>query len=301
MSLKSLWNMVDLCLAKQYWRTIGSALNLPPMESRSALGIIAGNGIYPFLLARAARRYGVTAIHIAAFDNETRAELADHADSIEWMRVGQLGRLLKYFEQAGVRQAIMAGQIAPKNLFDLRPDFKALMLLGRLKKRNAETLFGAVAGELAKGGVELLPATTYLEDCLAKEGLIAGPKPPKRLLDDIAFGFEIAKEVSRLDIGQTVVVRNGTVLAVEGFEGTDEAIQRGAKLGKGGAVIVKVSKPEQDFRFDVPVIGCQTLEVAADAGARAIAIEAKRTLLLEIEALKASAEEKKMTIYGYKL
>jgi len=301
MSLKSLWNMVDLCLAKQYWRTIGSALNLPPMESRSALGIIAGNGIYPFLLARAARHRGVTAIHIAAFDNETRAELADHADSIEWMRVGQLSRLLRYFEKSGVRRAIMAGQIAPKNLFDLRPDFKALMLLASLKRRNAETLFGAVADELANVGVELLPATTYLEDCLAQEGLIAGPKPTRRLLDDIAFGFEIAKEVSRLDIGQTVVVRNGTVLAVEGFEGTDEAIQRGAKLGKGGAVIVKVSKPKQDFRFDVPVIGCQTLKVAADAGARAIAIEAKKTLLLDKEALKASAEEKKMTIYGYKL
>jgi UDP-2,3-diacylglucosamine hydrolase len=165
------------------------------MESQVALGIIAGNGIYPFLLARAARQHGVAAIHIAAFENETRAELADHADSIEWMRVGQLGRLLKYFEKAGVGRAIMAGQIAPKNLFDLRPDFKVLMLLGRLKKRNAETLFGAVADELAKSGVELLPATTYLEDCLAKEGLIAGPKPAKRLIDDIAFGFEIAKEV----------------------------------------------------------------------------------------------------------
>jgi UDP-2,3-diacylglucosamine hydrolase len=281
-------------------KIIGAAL-ISQMESQVALGIIAGNGIYPFLLARAARQHGVTAIHIAAFENETRTELADHADSIEWMRVGQLGRLLKYFEKAGVRRAIMAGQIAPKNLFDLRPDFKVLMLLGRLKKRNAETLFGAVADELAKSGVELLPATTYLEECLAKEGLIAGPKPAKRLIDDIAFGFEIAKEVSRLDIGQTVVVRNGTVLAVEGFEGTDEAIQRGGRLGKGGAVIVKVSKPKQDFRFDVPVIGCQTLEAAAGAGAKAIAVEAERTLLLDKEALKASAEEKKMTIYGYKL
>jgi len=271
------------------------------MENQRALGIIAGNGIYPFLLARAARQHGVAAIHVAAFERETRTELADHADSIEWMRVGQLSRLLRYFEKSGVRQAIMAGQIAPRNLFDLRPDFKALMLLASLKRRNAETLFGAVADELANVGVELLPATTYLEDCLAQEGLIAGPKPPKRLLDDIAFGFEIAKEVSRLDIGQTVIVRNGTVLAVEGFEGTDEAIQRGARLAKGGAVIVKVSKPKQDFRFDVPAIGCQTLEVAADAGARAIAIEARRTLLLDKEALKASAEEKKMTIYGYKL
>jgi DUF1009 family protein len=271
------------------------------MENQAPLGIIAGNGLYPFVLARAARQNGVAKIHVAAFENETRSDLADHVDSIEWMRVGQLNRLIKYFEKTGVRRAMMAGQIAPKNLFDLRPDFKALMLLGRLKKRNAETLFGAVADELAKAGVELLPATSYLEDCLAEQGLIAGPKPAKRLIEDIVFGFEIAKEVSRLDIGQTVVVRNGTVLAVEGFEGTDEAIQRGARLGKGGAVVVKVSKPKQDFRFDVPVIGCQTLDVASGAGAKAIAIEAGKTLLLDKEALKASAEERKLTIYGYKL
>jgi len=175
------------------------------------------------------------------------------------------------------------------------------MLLGRLKKRNAETLFGAVADELAKAGVELLPATTYMEDYLAEKGLIAGPEPAKRLIEDIIFGFEIAKEISRLDIGQTVVVRNGTVLAVEAFEGTDQAIQRGARLARGGAVVVKVSKPRQDFRFDVPVIGCQTLDAASGAGAKAIAIEAGKTLLLDKEALKVSAKEKRITIYGYKL
>jgi UDP-2,3-diacylglucosamine hydrolase len=271
------------------------------MQSQSVLGIIAGSGLYPLLLVRAARRHGVPAICIAAFENETRTELAADADSIEWMKVGQLGRLLRYFERSGVKKAIMAGQIAPRNLFEFRPDLKALMLLANLKRRNAETLFGAVADELEKVGVELLPATTYLEDCLAQEGLIAGPRPSRRIVDDIAFGFEIAKEVSRLDIGQTVVVRNGTVLAVEGFEGTDEAIQRGAKLGKGRAVVVKVSKPKQDLRFDVPVIGCQTLEAASGAGVKAIAVEAGKTLLLDADTLKAMAEEKKMTIYGYKL
>src|ERR1700730_3180893 len=194
------------------------------MGNQSALGIIAGNGIYPFLVARGARQSGVTAIHVAAFENETGVELAGHADSIEWMRVGQLGRLLNYFAKAGVRRAIMAGQIAPKNLFDLRPDFRVLMLLSRLKRRNAETLFGAVADELAKIGVQLLPATTFLEDSLATEGWIGGPKPKKRSLEDVAYGFEVAKEVSRLDVGQTVIVRNGTVLAVEAFEGTNEAI-----------------------------------------------------------------------------
>ena len=275
--------------------------SIPSMENQSVLGIIAGNGIYPFLIARAARQKGVTAIHVAAFENETQPELADHADSIEWMRVGQLSRLLKYFEKAGVRQAIMAGQIAPKNLFDLRPDFRVLTILSTLKRRNAETLFGAVGDELAKFGIHLLPATTYLEDSLASEGLIAGPKPRRRFIEDIAFGFEIAKELSRLDIGQTVVVRNGTVLAVEAFEGTDEAIQRGARLGKGGAIVVKVAKPNQDFRFDVPVIGCQTLEVASAAGAKVVAVEAGRTLLLDKGAVKALAEEKQVTIYGYKL
>ena len=270
------------------------------MENQSVLGIIAGNGAYPVLVARAARQNGVTAIHVAAFENETRPDLADYADSIEWMRVGQLGRLLKFFERAGVRQAIMAGQIAPKNLFDLRPDFKVLMLLSTLKKRNAETLFGAVGEELRKVGVQLLPAITFLEDSLAGEGVISGPKPKRRHLDDVAFGFEIAKAVSNLDIGQTVVVRNGTVLAVEAFEGTNEAIRRGAALGKKGTVVVKVSKANQDIRFDIPVIGCETLEVAAAAGVSVIAAEAGKTLLLDKEAVKAMAEEQQVTIYGYK-
>jgi UDP-2,3-diacylglucosamine hydrolase len=274
---------------------------LIPIEQQSALGIIAGNGTYPFLIARAARQKGVPTIHIAAFENETRPDLADHADSIEWMRVGQLGRLLKYFEKAGVRQAIMAGQIAPKNLFDLRPDFRALILLSALRKRNAETVFGALANELAKVGVHLLPATTYLEDSLAVEGMIGGPKPKKRSLEDVAYGFEIAKEVSKLDIGQTVVVRNGTVLAVEAFEGTNEAIRRGASLGRQGAIVVKVSKPNQDFRFDVPVIGCETLEVCSAAGIAVVAVEAGKTLLLDKDAVIALAEEKQVTIYGYKL
>jgi UDP-2,3-diacylglucosamine hydrolase len=271
------------------------------MGKQSALGIIAGNGIYPFLVARAARQKGVTAIHVAAFENETRPELANHADSIEWMRVGQLGRLLKFFAKADVHQVIMAGQIAPKNLFDLRPDLRVLMVLSTLKRRNAESLFGALGEELAKAGIQLLPATTFLEDAVAGEGLIGGPKPKKRSLEDVAYGFEIAKEVSRLDIGQTVVVRNGTVLAVEAFEGTNEAIRRGAALGRRGTIVVKVSKPNQDLRFDVPVIGCETLEVASAAGVSIIAVEAGKTLLLEREAVIALAEAKQMTIYGYKL
>lgn len=268
------------------------------MEGLSPLGIIAGNGIYPFLVARAARQKGVDAIHVAAFEHETNPELAEFADTLEWMHVGQLTRLLNYFEKLGVRSAIMAGQIAPKNLFDLRPDLKSLMLLGRLKERNAATLFGAVASELEKIGVQLLPATTFLEDSLAPTGLIAGPRPKKRLLDDARFGLRIAKEISRLDIGQTVIVRNGTVLAVEAFEGTDEAIRRGASVGKGRAVAVKVSKPNQDLRFDVPVIGCQTIEVGAEVGIKLIALEAGKTLLLDFAAVKTVADTSQLTVYG---
>jgi DUF1009 family protein len=271
------------------------------MGNKSPLGIIAGNGAYPLLVAKGARQNGVQSIHVAAFENETRPELTKEADSIEWMRVGQLGRLLKYFEAAGVRRAIMAGQIAPKNLFDLRPDFRVLMILSTLKKRNAETLFGALGDELAKVGIQLLPATTFLEDSLAAEGLIGGPKPKKRSLEDVEYGFKIAKEVSKLDIGQTVILRNGTVLAVEAFEGTNEAIRRGAALGKKGVTVVKVSKPNQDMRFDVPVIGCETLEVSSAAGVAVIAVEAGKTLLLDKEAVITLAGEKQVTIYGYKV
>lgn len=271
------------------------------MQNHSALGIIAGNGIYPLLVARAAKEQGVSAIHVAAFENETKADLGEFADSIEWMRVGQLSKLLRFFQKSGVRQAIMAGQIAPKNLFDLRPDLKALMILGTLPRRNAETLFGAVADELSKVGVELLPATTYLEDSVAIKGLMAGPKPNRRCVQDILFGFEIAKEVSRLDIGQTVVVRNGTVLAVEAFEGTNEAIRRGAALGKNDSVVVKVSKPNQDLRFDVPVIGCETVELAAACGVKAICVETGQTLLLDKEAVIKLANEKQVTLYGHQI
>jgi DUF1009 family protein len=219
-------------------------------------------------------------------------------DEIHWMRVGQLGRLLDAAKKSGATASMMAGQIAPGNLFDLRPDFHALLLLAKLKERNAETLFGAIAGELEKAGVPLLPATTFLEKHLAGEGLFAGPKPKPRTLEDIAYGLGIAKEVSRLDIGQTVVVKKGTVLAVEGFDGTDSTIRRGGELGKGEAVVVKVSKPDQDMRFDVPVVGPRTLETAAAAGVTAIAMEAGRTLLLETDHLKELATTHRITLWG---
>jgi DUF1009 family protein len=264
------------------------------------LFLIAGSGHYPGLVARAARKAGVSHLAMAAFEGETRDDVAALADSVVWMRVGQLGKMLEAAKNSKAPGAIMAGQIAPKNLFDLRPDVKALLLLATIKERNAETLFGAIADSLGKIGVELLPAITFLEDQLATEGLMAGPKLKDREVEDAAFGMRIAKETSRLDIGQTVVVKKGTVLAVEAFEGTNEAIERGGRVGRGGGFVVKVSKPRQDLRFDVPVIGEQTIETAAKAGLRGIVAEAGAVLLLDREQVCASAERNKISLFGVK-
>jgi DUF1009 family protein len=255
-----------------------------------ALGIIAGNGRYPILLAEAARARGVKRLVIVGFPGETASEVEKLADNYVQLRVGQLGALCKYFQAQKIHHAIMAGQIKPGNLFDLRPDVKALLLLARLKERNAESIFGAIADELLRVDVELLPATTFLEDSLAQAGHIAGPKLSRKQINDVALGFRIAKETSRLDIGQSVVVKNGTVVAVEAFEGTDAAMERGGRLGKGDVVLVKVSKPDQDFRFDVPVLGSRTMEQAREASVKVIACEAGRTLLLDRKLVLEQAE-----------
>lgn len=265
---------------------------------REPLAIIAGNNRYPFLLAEAARKEGVSSIRVIAFENETDPALAKLVDEMVWLRVGQLGKMLKQLTAWRVQRAIMAGQIAPKNLFDLRPDFRALFILAKLKERNAETLFGAIGDEMAGVGVTLLPATTYLEHLLAPAGHIAGPKPGRSASADAEFGLRIAKESSRLDIGQSVVVKKGTVLAVEAFEGTDDCIRRGGSLGRGGATLCKVSKPRQDLRFDVPVIGTRTLETCAEAGVSTIVVEAGKTLLLDRDAVLALAAAKKITLLG---
>lgn len=262
----------------------------------SHLALIAGNGLYPSTMVAAARRAGVQRLIAAAFLDETRTDLADRVDVIEWFRVGQLGKLIAFFKREGVRQAVMVGQIAPKNLFDLRPDLRTLLMLARLPRRNAESLFGAIGDELAKDGITLLPATTFLEEFMPAAGQVAGPAVKKRRWDDARYGYEIAKESSRLDIGQTVVVKNGTVLAVEAFEGTNEAVKRGGALGRGGATMVKVAKPGQDMRFDVPVVGPDTIRVAAEAGVDLIAVEAGKTLLLGVEELRAECQARRVSL-----
>ncbi|MBX7208700.1 MAG: UDP-2,3-diacylglucosamine diphosphatase LpxI [Verrucomicrobiaceae bacterium] len=262
----------------------------------TTIALIAGNGIYPETFAAAARRAGVAKLVAAAFTDETKPDLGQKVDAIEWFRVGQLSKMIAFFQREGVKQCVMVGQIAPRNLFDLRPDLRTLMLLARLKQRNAESLFGGIADELKKDGIELLPATTFLDDLLPPPGLVAGPAVKKRRWEDAEYGFKIAKETSRLDIGQTVVVKNGTVLAVEAFEGTNETVQRGGKMGRGKATMAKVSKPNQDMRFDVPVIGPDTIKTAASAGVDVIAIEAGKTLLLGREEIVQSCAALKVSV-----
>jgi UDP-2,3-diacylglucosamine hydrolase len=260
------------------------------------LGLVAGNGRYPFLLAEAARLQGVSRIVVAGFEGDTDPRLAAQADVFQWFRLGQLGKLIRYFTRSGVQQLILAGQITPSRLYDLKPDWKALWLLARLKERNAETIFGALCAEFAQAGLHVLPATTYLENQLAPSGLIAGPKLTKGQRADVKLGFRQAKAIAQLDIGQGVIVRRGTVLAVEGFDGTNALIERGGRLGRGHGILVKVSKPRQDFRFDVPVIGLKTVQAAQAAGLKVIACEAKKTLLLEREELIHSASASGLSV-----
>lgn len=264
-----------------------------------SLGIIAGNGDFPLIFARAARRQAVGRLVAAAFEGETSPEIAKLVDEVEWIRLGQLNKLIQAFTTRGVKRAVMAGGITPANLFkNLSLDFRMISAAARLRQRNAETIFGAIAEELAKDGVELLDARPFLGDLVPKPGVLTRRRPSKEQRDDIEFGLKIAKQVSALDIGQTVVVKKGTVLAVEAFEGTDECIRRGGALAgeRGGAVVVKVSKPGQDFRFDIPCVGMRTIESCAAGKVGALAVEAGATLLLDRDRVLGAAEEQGLCI-----
>ena len=262
------------------------------------LGIIAGNRSLPLLFAKEARRQGIKRLVAVAFEGETDPVLASLVDEIVWLKVGQLSKMLAAFTDRGIKQCVMAGQIAPKNLFELRPDFRALALLLRLRQKNAHTIFGAIADELKREGVELIEATPWLKPLMPGTGFQLGPKLSEAQRADVEFGFRIAKEVSRLEIGQTVLVKEGTVLAVEGFEGTDPCLARGGALAgrDGGAVAIKVAREKHDLRFDIPCLGPQTLETCAAARITALAFEAGKSLLLEQETCAQLARKHKIAV-----
>ncbi|ACB77147.1 LpxI family protein [Opitutus terrae] len=277
-----------------------SAFLPPDFDPRRPLALIAGQGLYPQLVAAAARHAGVP-LKLIAFDEETRPELiASFADADRrTLLVGQLGKMLKMLREFDAGYALMAGQISPRRLFrGLHPDLKAVRLLASLKRRNAETIFGAIAAEIEGLGITLLDARSFLDDQLATAGCMTGRSFPIDR-DYVEHGVHIARECARLDIGQGCVVRKGTVLAVEAYEGTDEMLRRAGAFKTDAALFVKTVKAGQDYRFDVPCFGQRTLETMREAGIAAAALEAGRVIMLDRPAVLAQARTWGINLLGF--
>ncbi|MDP1580119.1 MAG: UDP-2,3-diacylglucosamine diphosphatase LpxI [Candidatus Didemnitutus sp.] len=269
-------------------------------DSRRPVALIAGRGDYPRFTTEAMRRAGVP-VRLIALEDETSAELIASFPEHErvQLNIGQLGKLLKTLREFQSGYALMAGQVKPKRLFHgLTPDLKAAQILFGLKRRNAETIFGAIANEIEQMGVTLLDARAFIDDQLAESGPMAGKKLPvdREYLD---HGVQIAREIARLDIGQGCVVRKGTVLAVEAFEGTDAMLRRAGAFKTDETLFVKTVKPQQDFRFDVPVFGLRTLESMREANLGAAALEAGKVIMLDKAAVIAQAKTWGISLYGF--
>ncbi|MFA6092428.1 MAG: UDP-2,3-diacylglucosamine diphosphatase LpxI [Elusimicrobiota bacterium] len=250
------------------------------------LGLIAGSGRFPLLVAEHARRAGLEVVSLA-LQGVTDPSLETLSYRLEWFRLGQVDAPVRYFREQGVRKAVMAGKVQHVSLFGgILPDLRAVRLLAGLKDKRTDTLLAAVAAEFAKEGVELLPSAAYLADCLPSAGVLSSRKPTKEERADIALGWKAAKAVSGFDIGQSVAVQDGAVVAVEAMEGTDAMIERAGELARSQGreprlTLIKVAKPKQDPRFDLPVLGLGTLPRLEKAGARCLAFEAGKTLLFD--------------------
>lgn len=245
------------------------------------IGLIAGSGQFPIIFSKAAKSKGF-AVYAAAYLNEADPALKDCVEAIEWIHLGQIKRLIKFFNKNGVSEAVMMGAIRKTRMFlDVRPDMKAISIIAGMKNTHDDGLLRAFAAALEKDGIRIRPSTFLLPELLAQKGIWTKQKPTKSEKADIDFGWNIAKEIGRLDIGQCVVVGGRSVLAVEAIDGTDATIKRGGKLGKGNAVVVKVCKPNQDIRFDVPAIGLQTIKTMHEAGVSALAVEAGKAVVFD--------------------
>lgn len=267
------------------------------------LGLLAGNGRFPFLVAQEAKKHGRQVVAVA-FREDADPALEQIVDSIHWVFVGEMNKWVNIFLKENVEEVVMAGLVRHSNMYaDLKkfhPDMRALKLFWRLRDRKADTILGSVADELAKSGLKLMPSVTYLTNLLAPEGVITKRKPSAGERADIQFGFKLAKEMAGLDIGQTVCVKNKAVIAVEAMEGTDRCIQRAGEISGGEFIVVKVSKPKQDTRFDVPVIGLNTIEIFQQAGGGILAIEAGKTLIFDQDKITEWANREKIAIVGVK-
>jgi DUF1009 family protein len=253
------------------------------------LGLIAGNGKFPLLFAAEARREGYTVVAVA-HRGETPEEIEQSVDAVTWVRIGQLGKIIGTFKNAGVTEAVMAGGIRKRKLFsNFRPDLRGVTFLARLKSREDDALLRGVADELAGEGIAIVASTLCLPRIVPEKGVLTPLQPSPAQWDDIRLGFRVAKEIGRLGIGQTVVVKAGVIVAVEAVEGTDAAIERGGNIAGSGCVVVKVSKPGQDLRFDVPAVGPNTIKNLYAVRAAVLAVEAGKTILLERDELLREA------------
>ncbi len=268
------------------------------MTEQKKIGLIAGNGQFPHIFAESARRMGLSVIAIA-HEGETATTLSDEVDDILWIRVGQLGKIIAFFKKRGISRAIMAGGIKKTKIFEMRPDLRALAVLSRIKEKKDDVLLRAFADELEKEKIHVEDSTLYLPKLLAEEGEWTRPLK-KEEKADVEWGWRLAKQVGALDIGQCVVVRKGVILAVEAIEGTDATIRRGGALGREGAVVIKICKPQQDLRFDLPTIGPDTIQSMKEAKASVLAVEAGKTLVLEKAVFLKEARKAGIAVVGIK-
>lgn len=270
----------------------------PHVTNGERIGLIAGNGRFPIIFADNAKRLGYH-VSAVAHEGETEPELAGHVDRIHWIKIGQLSKLIKAFKEDKVRQAVMLGGIKKTHMFTtLRPDLRTLAMATRLALRKDDDILRELAKELEGEGIAICESTFGLEGILAEEGTLTTRAPSEKEWEDIRYGWDVAHDIGRLDIGQCVVIKDCVVVAVEAVEGTDGAIKRGGDLAKDGAVVVKRSKPQQDLRFDLPAVGPRTIEVMASVKASVLAIEAGRTVLLDREVVLAKARSARIAIVG---
>lgn len=268
------------------------------MTAAGPLGLIAGNGRFPFLVAQAARRSGRRVVAVAIRE-EASPEIERDVDSVTWVGLGQLGRCIEALRQGGVREAVMAGQVKHRQIFsDVVPDLKLMTVLARLAFKNTDSLIGAVADVLEREGITLLPSTALLADQMATEGAMTRRRPSRDELKDVEYGARIARLLAGQDLGQTAVVKDRAAVALEAMEGTDETIRRAGRIAGAGATVVKVAKPRQDPRFDVPVVGAGTIEAMREAGATVLAVEAGQTLLIDRGAFLAAADAAGLAVWG---
>ncbi|MBI5756445.1 MAG: UDP-2,3-diacylglucosamine diphosphatase LpxI [Nitrospirae bacterium] len=262
------------------------------------LGIIAGDGKFPIIIAEAARDNGYTVIAVA-HTGITSQDIEKAADRAYWIKIGQMSKLIDTLKSEGVSEAVMAGGISKRLMFsNIMPDLRALSLLARLKDKKDDTILRAIAGELEIEGIKINAATAYVETILAGSGAMTKKEPTHEEWSDIRFGTEMAREIGRLDIGQCVVVKNLSVIAVEAVEGTDDTILRGGKLANGGAVIIKICKPCQDIRFDLPTVGLDTIKSMKETDARILAVEAGMTIMIDKGEMLKYADEAGISVVG---